>query len=342
MVEFMNPLTHHDILQLVGPFTRGGRHVDLGASDRLRRRVAFKPVDHPDGMECPGLRETLALEDLGSGSYRLTRMLMPASGPAARLDAVGPEPGELLARILEIPPRRHFRSAGGIPIAMSLRWVPECASPIVTSGEAQVAGLVFKLDTGTLARGPGTVTVTRSPADPLRLPQDTLAVLGGRWSRLRDAGDGWAGELWLCGREPRRSRQAEDALAAAALHLARVLEAPPARFHERFAVARWRVFCRRLVPLATCIGLILCAAAVPKLHLPAASGLRMLILNSPPLLMILFFCLREVPIVEIPPLPRRSDAASWREGHDAAAPSVPNSAAPADTPARTAGNSVRA
>jgi hypothetical protein len=40
----------------------------------------------------------------------------------------------------------------------------------------------------------------------------------------------------------------------------------------------------------------------------------MLILNSPPLLMILFFCLREIPIVEIPPLPRRSDAQSWREG----------------------------
>jgi hypothetical protein len=66
------------------------------------------------------------------------------------------------------------------------------------------------------------------------------------------------------------------------------------------------------VPLAACIGLILCAAAVPKLHLAENSGLRMLILNSPPILMILIFCLREIPVVEIPPLPRRSDAPSWR------------------------------
>jgi hypothetical protein len=73
------------------------------------------------------------------------------------------------------------------------------------------------------------------------------------------------------------------------------------------------VFLRRLVPLAVCVALILGAAAVPKLHLAESSGLRMLILNSPPILMILFFCLREVPIVEIPPLPRRPTAASWRE-----------------------------
>jgi hypothetical protein len=96
------------------------------------------------------------------------------------------------------------------------------------------------------------------------------------------------------------------------LHLACVLEEPPSRFHERWVVARWRVFLRRLMPLAACIGLIVCAAAVPKLHLAERSGLRMLILNSPPILLMLFFCLREVPIVEIPPLPRRSAAASWR------------------------------
>jgi hypothetical protein len=40
--------------------------------------------------------------------------------------------------------------------------------------------------------------------------------------------------------------------------------------------------------------------------------------------MILFFCLREVPVVEIPPLPRRSHAASWRDAH--AAPAAASSA----------------
>jgi hypothetical protein len=155
------------------------------------------------------------------------------------------------------------------------------------------------------------------PGDELRLPQDALAVLGGRWSRLRDSAEGWTGELRLRGREPGRTRRAQAAIETAALHLARMLAEPPCRFHERWIAARWRVFCRRLVPLAVCIGLILCAAAAPKLHLAERSGLRMLILNSPPILLILFFCRREIPVVEIPPLPRRSAAASWRAGRPA-------------------------
>jgi hypothetical protein len=186
-----------------------------------------------------------------------------------------------------------------------------------TRGNAQVAGLDFVVDASTAERGPAAFALTRVPGDELRLPQDALAVLSGRWSRLRDSGAGWAGELRLPGKQPGRTRQAQAAIETAALHLARMLAEPPCRFHERWAFARWRVFCRRLVPLAVCIGLILCAAAAPKLHLSETSGLRMLILNSPPILMILFFCLREVPVVEIPPLPRRSGAESWRAGRSA-------------------------
>ncbi len=308
----LNPLTHHDIVRLVGPFARRGRHVDLASSDRLQRRVTFRPIDHRSSAGCPGVRETLALEDLESGSYRLTRILTPAKGPAARLDAVGMEPGELLARIDAVPPQRQFLTEGPVVIALSFRLKPEGAAMLFTSGTAYIAGLALTLDTGALARGPASVSLMRPPQDTLRLPQDALAVLGGRWSRLRDAPEGWVGELRLPGHESRRSSEAQDALASATRHLAGMLGETPRRFHERWAMARWRVFCRRLVPLAACMGLILCAAAVPKLHLAERSGLRMLILNSPPLLMMLFFCLREIPIVEIPPLPRRSDAASWR------------------------------
>jgi hypothetical protein len=39
------PLTHHEILRLVEPFTRVGRRVDLTGSDRVRRRLEFKPVE---------------------------------------------------------------------------------------------------------------------------------------------------------------------------------------------------------------------------------------------------------------------------------------------------------
>jgi hypothetical protein len=39
----------------------------------------------------------------------------------------------------------------------------------------------------------------------------------------------------------------------------------------------------------------------------------MLIFNEPPLLMVLVFCLRELPSIEIPPWPRRAAAQHWRE-----------------------------
>jgi hypothetical protein len=38
----------------------------------------------------------------------------------------------------------------------------------------------------------------------------------------------------------------------------------------------------------------------------------MLIFNAPPLLLMLVFCLREVPRLEIPPLPRASKVPTWR------------------------------
>jgi hypothetical protein len=315
----LNPLTHHEILELVAPFARRGRHVDLAATDRLQRRVVFKPLKHParqhpahqpESGDSLQLRETLTLEDLGSGAHRLTRILSPDTGPDARLEAEGLDPGELLARIQDVPLQRQFQHTAGVTIALSFRLTSGAMT--LTCGMAQVAGVTVKLD-ASIPRGPAAISFATAPGEALELPQDALAVLGGRWSRLRRSGEGWAAELQLSRREPRRSRDAEAAIDSAVMHIARVLEEPPHRFHERWVVARWRVFVRRIVPLAACVALIVCAAAVPKLHLAESSGLRMLILNSPPILMILFFCLREVPIVEIPPVPRRSTAASWHE-----------------------------
>jgi hypothetical protein len=51
---------------------------------------------------------------------------------------------------------------------------------------------------------------------------------------------------------------------------------------------------------------------VPYLKLGPDSVFRMLIFNSPPLLLALFFSLRETPRIEIPPWPRQLKAAAWR------------------------------
>ena len=152
-----NPLTHHEILALVEPFTRHGRHVDLAASNRIERRLAFKPIDHPAeaaasnrlerapaadaheaggtaaGAPAPGvdavgaltgsagLRETLELENPEPGLFRLTRVLMRPGGLEARLETEGPHPDELLGRVESVAAQRQFRLGPGFLIAHSHR-----------------------------------------------------------------------------------------------------------------------------------------------------------------------------------------------------------------------------
>ena len=73
------PLTHHEILALVEPFSRQGRQVDLAGSDRTARKLLFKPVERVlTAPDLPALRETLELESLGTGSFKLTRVLTGA------------------------------------------------------------------------------------------------------------------------------------------------------------------------------------------------------------------------------------------------------------------------
>jgi hypothetical protein len=95
-------------------------------------------------------------------------------------------------------------------------------------------------------------------------------------------------------------------------HLASIMAQPPGHFHDRFGTARWGVVLRRSFPLLVSVGLIAAAAAVPILDLPEGSVFRMLIFNAPPLLMVAFFCMREMPRIEIPPWPRRARAPAWR------------------------------
>ena len=103
----------------------------------------------------------------------------------------------------------------------------------------------------------------------------------------------------------------------AVAHLARTLSDAPRRFHERFAATRWAVAFRRSLPVLTGAGLIALAACLPYFNITQESSIRMLIFNAPPVLLILVFCMREIPRIEIPPLPRASKAPSWRAPPDA-------------------------
>jgi hypothetical protein len=197
----------------------------------------------------------------------------------------------------------------------------------LTNASALVAGLTLKVRVPAVTGVPAEITLTAPTGDTIQLPDDLLAVLGWPWSRLQRMQHGWTGVLRLAGKDEvrqgvvttTRSRDAEARLRTTVEHLVRTLAEPPQRFHERQLRQRWGVTLRRATPLLGGIALLLGAAAVPKIDLAEDSVLRMLIFHAPPLLLVALFCMREMPRIEIPPLPRASNAKQWREGVPTAA-----------------------
>jgi hypothetical protein len=323
------PLSHHEILTLVAPFTRAGRSVDLAASDRPARVLHFRAVERHGAGEAVW-RETLELACPEPDHRVLTRVLTGADGLQARLVAEGPDAGALLARIEAIDPARQWHHGAGHALAFSHRLPPTGTrhdEPLLTHAEARADGLVLRLKMSGVTGFPAELKLS-PPADRVPdLPDDLLAVLGRDWDCLSRDSSGWRGTYAARGEEPARSRRAEAALVAAASHLGRTLAEPPAQYHERLAGARWRVVLRRSLPLLSITALVAASAAVPSLGLAQDSTWRMLIFNAPPILVAVGICLRELPRFELPTWPRRSPAAGWwRE----AAPARPPLAARTD------------
>ncbi len=316
------PLTHHDILGLAEPFSRRGRQLDLAASDRLKRQLAFKPIDHLDrSTPLLPLRETLLLEALDSGNFRLTRTLAHASGLQAQLRAVGPQQAALLADIEAVPPQAQFRfmpataQAAACAVAISLRLEPGAGPPagrtVLTQGRVQLEGLVLTMDVSAVKgiaaelRLEGPVVVCNE------LPQDLLAVQGWDWTRLaRDARGGYS-RVRLRGKEPRRSERARARLDEVAAHLARTLAEPPARFHEQHRRARWGVVLRRGIPTLTLVLLALGLWVLSRVAVGNETGAWVLLLHVPTAMLAIGFSLQEMAQFEIPPLPRPLTAAKW-------------------------------
>ncbi len=322
-----HPLTHHEILRLIEPFTRRGRHVDLSATDRIERRIVFKPVVHGGEMPaCAGACEILQLENPRSEVYRLIRTLTLSSGATAKLITEGPNPGDLLDRIETVPPQRQFQLVGDIPIAHSYRLEPandpagdgpQPMRMVLTSAEARLENLTLALKAETGKGYPAEFELSSQPDDPpLDLPEDLLATLGWDWKVLRRRGTSWTSNLRVPRNEPDRSRRIETALERTVAHLARTLSEPPRRFHERLVRERWTVVLRRMTPLLLSVALIAGGFGLMFVDIPQGSLMQMLILNSPPLLLVGVFGMRELPRFEIPPLPRPSDAPSWLKAPD--------------------------
>jgi hypothetical protein len=303
----MQPLTHHQIIGLVEPFTRRARHVDLGASHRQERRIAFKPIDHAGP---PALRETLELENAYDDHFVLTRRLQfDGTDLHASLTAEGRDAGELLQRIEAVAPQRQFNAAPGQVTALSFRLA--ATTLILTEATVQFGGYTLHTRVPRVKSMAAEFELTAPAASALTLPEDLLAVIGWDWSPLRARKNGWTGKVRLRGKEPRRSASAEAKLARTVQHLVSTLAQPPAVFHERHAKARWGAALRRGIPLLTAVGMIGGVSMLPRAALDDFSPLRMMLFNIPTLLLALAFSMQEMPRFEIPPWPRRLDDSAW-------------------------------
>ncbi len=329
-----HPLTHHEILTLVEPFTRKGHHPDLAATNRLERSLVFKPVELSAEIEgVSTLTQTLQLDAKKTEAYVLTRTLACATETddklEARLEIEGADPADLLACVDSIPPESQFRFGPGFRIAKSYRLLRSGGS---TPSGAPAAQKVLSKMSAHVSDFAVTATAPRVKADSealieiqptageyKKLPDDLLAVLGWDWGLISKRKDGWKATLRLRGREPDRSKKAECKLDGMVEHLVQTFTEAPVRFHERMRGARWGVALRRATPLLISIGLIGAAAASARLPLADDSPFRMMMMNLPGFLMVFVFCMRKLPVIEIPPIPRASSAPAWREPLPAAA-----------------------
>lgn len=305
-----SPLTHHEILELVAPFTRRGRRVDLGASKRSERLLVFQPLEHAAAHGT--LRETLQLHSFGTGTCQLTRVLTRACGLQAKLEAMGPDPARLLADVESIPPARQFQDGLGFSIARSYSLEGTPAGLILTSGEVRTSELTLAMTVSPVRRVAADLTLTGADAANLALPEDLLAVLGWDWARLIRSKAGWKTKLRLRGAATARTRKAEIALDRAAAHLAQTLREAPHCYHDRLRAARWGVVFRRAIPVLTFLFLLVAVASLAHRGIGQGSELWVLFFHVPTALIALSFCLQELPQYEIPPLPRRLRMASWR------------------------------
>lgn len=306
------PLTHHDILALVAPFSRSGRQVDLPACDRIQRRVVFKPRDRAaDAPGLSGLSELLALEKVGQSSYRLTRTLVLASGLQARLTASGTEPAQLLQRVDAVPVGQHFALGEGFAIARHYALQSDAQAPMLSSAVVQVGDLSLTMTVSPVRSVSADVLLRAPPGQVLDIPQDLLAVLGWAWSPLSATREGWSGKFRLRGTPDQRTRRAEAALDRVATHLAQTLAAPPAEFHDVHWLARWRVVWRRAIPLLTPICILITVLAMPRLAIDDIPGLWTVVYQLPTVLIAISFMTQDLPRFEIPPWPRRAIASSW-------------------------------
>ncbi|WP_058554563.1 hypothetical protein [Thiohalocapsa sp. ML1] len=375
-----HPLTHHEILTLMGPFTARGLHADMAASRREARVLAFTATEIPADADCPiALTARLRLEaGAASGKHRLVREVRDGSGLMATLTAEGAELDTLLAQLEQVSVRRHFGVHGGVPVARSYVLMPAslafsqragadarraaatvggrlwqaarsraeallgervawlrrkpAAAPdpapadelligdadgalraVLTEANARIDPIHLNLKADRFSGMPAEVKLTPDPGVKLKVPEDLIAVIAWDFRPLRQIVTYWRSAIRVATHEPARTADIETKLGAMVAHLAATLAEAPQSFHERHAGARWRVAYQRALPMLMLLGIMAASPAIRWVELADHSMLRLLIFHAPPLMLVSFFLMREMPRFEFPPLPRALMQRAWVE-----------------------------
>lgn len=312
-----NPLSHHDLLQHLPPFSARGWQPDLADTDLAGGRVRFVHPGAPAGtrldLQCdeaaadPSRRVTLTRRDrLGAAQTALESTLV--------LQA--PDVGRALARLDTLPLATGWRHGPGWVAALdregrdgrrlrTLQATQRIEPDSRDAHDGAAAGCLLQWrPAGRSAR----LQITAPP----HWPDDLLAVLGWRWSPWRRRGGGWVGSVRLAAASGRGAGAALEArLAEAGAHLAATLAAAPAAFHARHAAARWRVTLRRAVPLALAWALLALVAAAPWLRDARDTAAPLVALLLPPLLLAGYASAAEGARLEWPLAPRPLVHPAW-------------------------------
>lgn len=305
------PLTHHDIMELVAPFSAAGWKLDLEASDRVARRLRFKPQEHAAQAPLPTFVEALELEHPYRGTYRLTRTVTLSTGPVARLVAEAHASEPLLPRVAAVAPASQFRFAEGYVLVLEQRLEPSGAL-VLQRGEARLQGLKFTFTMPQVSGMAAELTLVNEGGGELELPPDLLAVLGWDWAPLVREAKGWGSLVRLRGKGAEHARLAQAKLEKTVEHLSRTLGEPPERFHPRFLAARWAAAVRRSIPVLTSVAVLAIGMSLPTWVLDLHPAMREVLMTGPLLLIALSFTLQEMARVEIAPPPRPLRFPSWR------------------------------
>lgn len=301
-------LTHHAILALAEPFSRVGLHVDLGASDRMQREVAFRPIEHPPIGRMPALVERLRLDCKAPGRFRLTRTLATASA-TARLDLDGVSPAALLRAMQSVHAARQLLIGDGYVVARHDRahiassTIPDASLPLrPVAATVRVGTAALHFSFPHVAGLSAALHLSAPRAQHDALPDDVLAVLGWDWSPLRLDDGRWRGSVRLRGRD--LDDAATRVMRTAARHLARALAEGPRRFRERLAMRRIGVALRRALPTIAFALMGIEALFAHPLGLARWSAPSLLMVALPLSLLALYVLRSQDPRFELPRWPR--------------------------------------